>query len=95
MFLVNSMHPSYVDDNFHFDPSLYEHADVLSHSEHDVEVNANKCMHYENEGVNSILPRVLFQDANLIGGTDENENFSFPQENVNENNVYNKGKSLC
>ena len=42
-------------------------------------------MHYENEGVNSILPTVLFQDANLIGGIDEKDNFSLPQENVNEN----------
>ena len=44
---------------------------MFFHNEHDIEVNADLYMHYENEGVNSVLPSVLFQDANLTGGIDE------------------------
>lgn len=50
-------------------------------------------MYYENESENSILPSVLFQDANLIGKI-EKYNFSLPQRDVNENQVYDRGKKF-
>lgn len=85
MFLVEGNHDLVSDDQSQFDINSYDQADSYFHSEHDLEFNADLYMHYENEDVNSVLPSVLFQDANLIGGIDEKDNFILPQENFNEN----------
>lgn len=66
---------------------------MFSHSEHEVEVNADLYMHYENEERYFILPSDVIQDANLIGKI-EKDNFSLPQEDVNENQVYDRGKKF-
>lgn len=51
-------------------------------------------MHYENEGSGFVLPRFFFQYADLIGETNDNENFNLSLENVNENKVYDRGKKF-
>ena len=93
VFPIN-VHESLLDFDSQFSLCNYDHADDLTHNEHDVEVKADVCMHYENEGVNSIFPSVLFQNANMIGRFDGKENFILPQEYVNKNQVYERGKEF-
>lgn len=95
MFLVDSMHHSNVDDNFQNDSNLHEHADLFSHSDHDVEVNTDVCMHYENGESYFIFLSDLFQDANLIDETDRRDAFNLPPESADENQIYDRGKKLC
>lgn len=96
LFLVDNMHQSYVDDGFQIDSSLHgEHAGLYFHSEHDVEVNADLYMHYENKGVDFVLPSDLIQNANLIGETNTRDISYLPHESANENQIYDRGKKNC
>lgn len=49
-------------------------------------------MHYENDDSYFILPHELSKGVVGNGKTSESEIFSLPQENVNENQVYERGK---
>ena len=92
VFLI-SVHESLLDFDSQFSLCSHEHADVFSHSEHEVEVSANLYMHYESEGSCFILPSDVIQDANLIGKI-EKDIFSLPHESANENQVYDRGKNF-
>lgn len=81
MFLVDSMHQSFVQDGLQFDDSLYEHANSFSHSEHDVEVNVVLYMHYENEGSYFVLPNELTKKVVYIGETNGSDVFILPHKN--------------
>lgn len=85
MFLVDSMHQSYVHDGFQFYVSLYEHVDSFSHSEHDVEVDPNWYMYYKSEGSDFVLPNELFQNTNMIGETNGSDILILPHESGDEN----------
>ena len=89
-----SMHESLLDFDSQFSLYNYEHANMFSHNEHEVKGNYDICMHYENEGVNSIFPSSLFQNANMTGGIDGRDVFSLPHESVDENQVYDRGKKF-
>ena len=86
-----SMHESLLDFDSQFSLYSHEHADVFSHNEHEVEVSANLYMHYEGEGSCFVLPSDVIQDANLVGKV-EKDIFGLPQEDVNENKVFDRGK---
>ncbi len=72
------MHESSLDFDSHFNLCSHEHADAFSHSEHEDEMVFEFYMRYENEGSCFVLPSYLFQYDDLIGETNDNENFSLP-----------------
>ena len=37
----------------------------------------------------------MIESVDVLGETKENDNFSLPQENVNKNQVFDRGKSFC
>ena len=51
-------------------------------------------MHYESDDDSSIFPNKVIESANVLDETKENENFSLPQEDVNENRVFDRSKSF-
>lgn len=49
-------------------------------------------MHYENANGDFVLPSELIEVANVFDEENEGNNFSLPWRNVNENQIYDKGK---
>lgn len=54
---------------------------------------SNFYMHNEDDD-SFVLPNELIANVDVLGETNGNENFSLPQENVNENQVSDRGKEF-
>lgn len=91
VFLI-SMHESLLDFDSKFSLYNQEYIDIHFHTEHEDEIVFKFCRHYVNDD-SFILPSDVIQDANLIGKI-EKDIFILPQRNVNENQVYDKGKKF-
>ena len=52
-------------------------------------------MRYESEDVYFVLPSELIQSANLITETDRRYNSSLIHENLDKNQIYDRGKKNC
>ena len=93
VFLVEGVHDLVSDDQFQLDISSYDNIDSCFHSEQD-EINVDLYMHYEDNDNSFVLPNEVIESVDVLGETNENESFSLPQENVNENQVYDRGKEF-
>ena len=85
VFLVEGTHDLVSGNQFQFDVSCYDHTESFFHSELDEESMFDFCMHYEDNDSSFVLPNELIKSVDVLGETIENENFSLPWENVNEN----------
>ena len=77
------------EESYQFDPGIFEHADPYFHSEQGVDGMFHFSTHYEDESY-LVLPAEIIKDFTMIGKT--KESFSLPQRNINENQVYDRGK---
>jgi hypothetical protein len=50
-------------------------------------------MHYEDDS-SFVLPNELIANVDPLGETNGNENFCLPQEDLNENQVFDRGKKF-
>ena len=82
------MHISSTEDSYPFDPGIFEYVDPYFHSEH--YVNQVPSMYHETQDSYFVLLAEIVKDFIMIGKT--NQNFSFPQRNINENQVFDRGK---
>ena len=94
VFPVEEFHGSDNSGQFQFDVKCYDHAESYFHSEQSVDSMFDSYMHYEDEDSSFVLPNELIVNNDVLGKTRKNENFSLPQENVNENKVYDRGKKF-
>ena len=51
-------------------------------------------MHYESQEDYFVFPVELVENSNVFGETIENDTHSLPQEDVNENQVFYRGKNF-
>ena len=51
-------------------------------------------MHYEEDESYFVLPNELIQNVDMLGEANEKEIFSLPEEDVNENQVFERGKKF-
>ena len=91
----DSMHESFVREGFQFQSNIFEHADQNFHNEQVIENEAGCYMHYESGVVDLVLPSELIHDANLIGETNRIDVSILPHENLDENQIYVRGKNFC
>ena len=94
VFLVDSMHQSNVHESFQFHLYIQEHDNIHFHSENDDEIVFEFYMHYDNDN-NFIFPNKVIESADVLGETKENKNCSLPHDNVNDNQIFDKGKCFC
>ena len=94
VFPLDSMHLPYVYDGSQFDFYIQEHDTMKFHSEQGEESVSSFYMHYESDDGNFVLPNEVIESTVVLGKTKENESFSLPQEDVNENQVYDRGRKL-
>lgn len=92
VFLI-SMHESSLDFGSQFNLCSHKHADAFSHSEHEDEIVFEFYMNYKNEEIYFVFPSDVIQDANLIGKIEKN-NSILRQGDVNENQVFDRGKEF-
>lgn len=94
MFQVKGIHHSISSDQFQFNVNCYGHADSYFHSEQGEESMFDFYMHCEDNNSSFFWPNELIESVDVLGKTNWNKNFSLPQENVNENQVYERGKKF-
>jgi hypothetical protein len=92
VFPVQGIHDSISGDQSHFQSNVnyYEHADPCFHSEQYDNQVPN--LHYESQDSYFVLPIELIENFCMTGKTDGNLFSNLPQESVNENQVYDRGK---
>lgn len=96
VFPVEGIHDSISSDQSYLqsDVSYYDHTDSYFHSEQGVESLSDFYMHYEDDDSSFVLPNEVIKNVDVLGETNGNENFSLPQENGDENRVYDRGKQF-
>ena len=94
MFPVERIHGSVSSDHFQFHSSCYDHADAYFHNEKGVDSMFDSYTHYEDDDSSFVLPNELTESVDMLGKTKKNESFSLPQEDVNENQVFDRGNKF-
>ena len=96
VFPIEGIHHLISSDHFYFqsDVSYCDHVDSYFHSEEGVDSGSDFCMHYEDNDDGFVLPNELIEKVDMLGKAKKDESFSLPQENVNENKVYDRGKEF-
>lgn len=96
VFPIEGIHDSISSDQSYFqsDVSYYDHAISYFHSEQGVESLSDFYMHYEDDDSSFVLPNEVIESVDMLGETNKDESFSLPQEDVNKNKVYERGKNI-
>ena len=94
VFPVEGVHDSISDDQFPLDINSYDNTDSFFYSDQDEEINVDLYMHCEDDDNSFFFPNKVIESADVLGKTKEKDNFILPQENVNENQVYDRGKEF-
>ena len=94
VFIVEEVYGWVSSDRFQLDFNCYDHADSYFHSEQGVDNVSDFYMHNEDNDDGFVLPNEVIESVDMLGKTKKNESFIFPQESVNENQVYDRGKKF-
>ena len=87
------MHNSSIEDNYQFDPSIFEHVGPYFHTKHYVKDVPS--MHYENQKNYFVLPTELIENFYVFGETDGKVFSSLPLGDISENQMFDRGKKNC
>ena len=88
----DNMHISSTEDNYQFNPGIFEHVDPYFHSEQFV--NQAPSMHYESQDSYFVFPAQPIENFYLSGETKDHESFRLPHHERNENQVFDRGKGI-
>ena len=94
VFPIDDVHELVDHSQFQFDIIDHEHANLYFHSEEEEEDASSFYMHYENGDSHFVFPNKVIESVDVLGEENENEIFSLPHDERNENQVYDRGEKF-